>query len=82
MLIKSHQDVSDSCKGYQIGQNKTFWPYMPINLEKVTSCTIFCPISPKYLIFSAVFHFQLARKTFLVQLHGRNQCGALIKTCL
>ena len=62
MLIKSQQDVSDSCKGYQTDQNKKIWPNI-----KVTSCIIFCPISPKFVIFSAVFHFQLARKTFLVQ---------------
>ena len=70
MLIESHQDVTDSCKGYQIYWSEKFWPYMPINLEKVTSCTIFFAQFLPNFDFSAVFHFQLAGKNFLVQLRG------------
>ena len=82
MLIESHQDVTDSCKGYQIYWNEKFWPYMPINLPKVTYWTIFGANFLQIFDFSAIFYFQMARKKFLLELRWRNQCKVHTKTCL
>ena len=35
---------------------------MPINLEKVTSCTIFCPISPNFFYFLCSFPFSIGQE--------------------